>query len=98
MPANQVAKRRKWFKEKCEQGCELCGRKIPASKNNGLIWSHIVSKPIGRDEEVNCLALCPTCSNAFDMVIKPAIFKACKKYSTGLVPNDWENGENRVAR
>lgn len=99
MPANSVAKGRKWFKDKCEGGCQICGRKIPTLKNNGLEWSHIVSKKDnGNDQQINCLVLCPTCALAFDTVIKPAIFKSLIQLTDGKVPRSWENGEGRVAK
>lgn len=99
MPANSVAKKRKWYKEKCLNGCELCGRKVPSLSNNGLQWSHIVSNSDGgKDEKINNLALCPTCSLTFDTVIKPTIFKSFKHYNVRQVPESWENGEGRLPR
>jgi hypothetical protein len=98
MPVNPDAKKRKWFREKCLNGCELCGRKIPTLPNNGLQWSHIISNnDDGKDEKVNNLALCPTCSLAFDTVIKPAIFKSFNHYKVGQIPGSWENGEGRLS-
>jgi len=97
MAANSIAKKRKWYIELCKGGCQLCGRKIPTLTNNGLEWSHIISKNDGgTDEQVNCLALCPTCSRAFDTVIKPALYNAFKKVSIKDMPDNWKNGEGRL--
>ncbi len=97
MAAKSTAKDKKWFVDLCEQGCQICGAKFPNLKNNGLKFSHVVSKKIdkGTDEKVNCLALCPNCADVFDIVIKPAIYDALEKLNNKTVPDSWKNGENR---
>lgn len=96
MTAKSTAKKKKWFIDLCENGCQICGTKLPLLKGNGLEFSHIISKKDGgNDEEINCLALCPNCSTAFDLVLKPAIFNALDKLNNNLVPESWENGESR---
>jgi 5-methylcytosine-specific restriction endonuclease McrA len=97
MPASQQAKNSKWYKEKLANGCELCGRKIPTLENNGLEFSHIISKnDNGTNQQFNCLALCPTCSIAFDTVIKPALYKAFTELNIREIPLNWKNGEGRL--
>ena len=97
MAAKPTAKNKKWFIDLCEDGCQICRMKNPHLKNNGLQFSHIVSKKIdsGNDEKVNCLALCPNCATAFDVILKPAIFMALDKLNNRLTPESWENGEGR---
>jgi 5-methylcytosine-specific restriction endonuclease McrA len=96
MVAKPTAKKKKWFVDRCEEGCQICGTKFPHLKNNGLQFSHIISpKDGGSDEEINCLALCPNCSTAFDVILKPAIYKALDKLSTRRIPESWEKGEGR---
>ena len=97
MAAKSTAKDKKWFVDLCEKGCQICGAKFPNMKNNGLHWSHIISKKDGgNDEEVNCMALCPNCSFTFDLVIKPTIYMAVEKFNNSrTVPESWKNGENR---
>ena len=88
----------KWFRELCDEGCQICGTKLHG-KNNGLEWSHIIStKDGGKNEQDNCLALCPNCAYALDFVIKPAVFKAAKKYSKKKVPESWVDGEGRITQ
>lgn len=97
MAAKIQAKRSKWFKKLCESGCQLSGRKIPSLPNNGLEWSHILSKnDRGNDRQFNCLALCPTCSRAFDTVIKPTLYKAFTELNIREIPLSWKNGEGRT--
>ena len=95
-----TAKKKMWFVDRCKGGCQICGTKIPHLKNNGLQWSHIISSTIdgGSDEEINCLALCPNCSVAFDVILKPAIYKALDKLNNGIIPESWENGEGRKSK
>jgi 5-methylcytosine-specific restriction endonuclease McrA len=96
MVAKPTAKKKKWFVDRCEDGCQICGTKFSKLKNNGLQWSHIISsKDGGSDEEINCLVLCPNCSVAFDVILKPAIYKALDKLNTRRIPESWENGEGR---
>lgn len=96
MAAKPTAKKKKWFVDLCDNGCQICGRKFPYLKNNGLEWSHIISKKDGgKDEEINCLALCRNCSVSLDVIIKPAIFNALDKLNERKVPESWENGEGR---
>jgi len=97
MVAKPTAKRRKWFVERCEKGCEMCGGKFPNIKNNGLRFSHIISKKSGgNDAQANCLVLCPSCALSFDLVVKPAIYKALTEISKGKGPKSWEDGEGRI--
>ncbi len=37
MVAKPAAKKKKWFVDRCEDGCQICGTKFPHLKNNGLI-------------------------------------------------------------
>lgn len=91
-----TAKTKKWYVDRCEYGCQICGTTFPHLKNNGLQWSHIISQNDGgSDEEINCLVLCPNCSVAFDVILKPAIYKALDKFYCGMMPKSWENGEGR---
>jgi len=95
--AKTAAKRKKWFVDLCEKGCQICGIKFPNLKNNGLQWSHIVSiKMGGRDTKGNCLALCPNCETSFDVIAKPAIYRALMEFTGGKVPENWEHGEGRA--
>jgi 5-methylcytosine-specific restriction endonuclease McrA len=97
MPASKQAKQSKWYREKRAIGCELCGRKIPTLENNGLEFSHIISlKDNGTNQQFNCLALCPTCSLAFDTVIKPALYRAFTGLNIQEIPLSWKNGEGRL--
>ena len=96
MTAKSTAKRKKWFIDLCENGCQICGTKLPHLSSNGLEFSHIISKKDGgNDEEINCLALCPNCLTAFDLILKPAIYNALDKLNDKIVPGSWENGESR---
>lgn len=96
MVAKTTAKRKKWFVDLCEKGCQICGIKFPNLKNNGLQWSHIVSTTVGgRDTKDNCLALCPNCETSFDIVVKPAIYRALMELAGGKVPENWKEGEGR---
>lgn len=98
MGAKTSAKRSRWFEERCKDGCQICGSRRPGLKNCGLQWSHIISKMDGGgDNQVNCLALCPTCSDSFDLVMKPAIYDALKHYRDGKVPESWKSGEGRLS-
>lgn len=94
MAAKPTAKKKKWFKDLCEGGCQFCGVKVPDPQ-----WSHIISKNDGgSDEEINCLALCPNCSVAFDVILKPAIYEALDKLNDRRIPESWEKGEGRKSR
>ena len=96
MAAKSTAKKKKWFVDRCEDGCQICGTKFPHLKNNGLQWSHIISpNDGGSDEEINCLVLCSNCSVAFDVILKPSIYGALNKLNCRIVPDSWENGEGR---
>lgn len=98
MVAKTTAKRKRWFIERCERGCQICGAKRPSRKKHALQWSHIVSrKDGGGDTQVNCLAICPNCSDVFDLVLKPAIYEALKRFSDGKVPESWRDGEGRLS-
>ena len=89
---------KKWFSERCEQGCEICGRKLPRRKNHGMKVSHIVSKKDGgSDRKGNILALCPTCADSFDLVLKPALYEALSTVNGGKVPKSWRDGESRTS-
>lgn len=93
MAAKPTAKKKKWFIDLCKNGCQFCGVKRPMLKNNGLEWSHIISKNDGgSDVEINCLALCPNCSLTFDRILKPTIYNALDKLNNRLVPESWETG------
>lgn len=99
MAAKTTAKNKKWFVDLCEKGCQICGMKFHGQKNNGLKWCHIVSKKDGgNDESVNCLALCPNCEYAFDVIIKPAIYVALEKSDSRTVPESWKRGEGRKSK
>lgn len=99
MVAKTTAKRSRWFIERCKKGCQICGSKRPSRKNYGLQWSRIVSKKDGGgDTEVNFLAICPTWSDSFDLVLKPAIYESLNQFTDGNVPESWEDGEGRVGR
>ncbi len=99
MAAKSTAKDKKWFIELCDKGCQICGVKFPNQKNNGIQFSHIISKKDnGKDEQINCMALCPNCSSAFDLVIKPAIYAAVKKFNNKTVPESWKDGEGRRSK
>lgn len=98
MGARTSAKRSLWFTERCKKGCQICGSKRPSRTNCGLQWSHIVSrKDGGGDTKVNCLAICPTCSDSFDLILKPAIYEALKEFANGEVPESWKGGEGRLS-
>ncbi len=99
MPAKPTAKKKKWFIELCEQGCQICGRKFPGQNNNGLEFSHIIaSEDTSNDKKENCLALCPNCAFALDVVIKPSIYRALEKFNNKMVPENWKNGEGRKGK
>ena|SRR3990172_11480896 len=94
-----TAKDKKWFIDLCEKGCQICGRKFPGQKNNGLEFSHIISNDeSGNDKKENCLALCPNCAYAFDVVIKPSIYEAFAQFNNKFVPENWKNGEGRKSK
>ncbi len=97
MAAKSTSKKKRWFVELCENGCQICGTKFHGQKKNGLKFAHIISKKIdnGTDEKVNCLALCPNCADVFDVVIKPAIYDALEKFNNKTVPASWKDGEGR---
>ena len=70
--STSTAKKSKWFRDKCQDGCQICGFKLSGleSNNHGLEFSHIVSKKDGgSDKKINCLALCPNCAYSFDIVL-----------------------------
>lgn len=96
MVAKITAKRKKWFIELCEKGCQICGIKLPGL-NNGLEFSHIVSKNDGgSDREINCLVLCPNCAYSFDYILKPALYNTLKELKNGKVPKSWKDAEGRI--
>ena len=96
MAAKTTAKKKKWFIDLCDGGCQICGTKLPHLNNYGLEWSHIISKNDGgNDEKTNCLVLCPNCSLAFDIILNPAIYSAVDKLNGKIVPESWKNGEGR---
>lgn len=98
MVAKTTAKKKRWFIERCEKGCQICCAKRPSRKNYGLQFSHIVSrKDGGRDTQVNCLVLCPNCSDSFDLILKPAVYEALKKLTKGKAPESWRDGEGRLS-
>jgi len=69
---------------------ELNFKCLSSSENNKKS-----QKDGGNDEEINCLALCPNCATAFDLILKPAIYNALDKLNDKIVPDSWENGESR---
>lgn len=94
--STETAKRSKWFRKLCEDGCQICAVKFPHLPKNGLQFAHIVSTKVGGgNARVNCLALCPNCERSFDIVIKHALYDALKTYTGGKVPENWEHGEGR---
>jgi hypothetical protein len=97
MSAKSTAKKKKWFIRKCEDGCQICGIKIPGPSNYGLEFSHIINKNAGGgDTEINCLALCPNCAYSFDYILKPAIYNALEELNNKKVPENWKDGEGRI--
>lgn len=72
---------------------------FPGQNNNGLEFSHIIaSDDSGNDKKENCLALCPNCAYAFDIVIKPSIYLAFEKFNNKTVPENWKNDEGRRSK
>ena len=76
------------------RGCSLCGGCSPVLANLGLHESHIVS---GVHKDWNKVFLCARCSEAFDRVLKPLIWKALRLHDGGRVPDDWATGEGRLS-
>lgn len=84
-----TVKRSEWFRVRCENGCQICGKKFPGRNNNGLVAAHIIEK--GPKTKINFLALCSNCEKSFDKIIKPAIYNAISEINKGKIPNDWKN-------
>jgi len=86
-----TAKKSKWFRDRCELGCQICGVKFSGRKNNGLVFSHIIED--GPLKKENVLALCPNCEDSFDKTLKPALYEAITKHAGGKVPKVWGKSE-----
>lgn len=71
----------------------MCGHMKPGLPSRGLNEAHIVS---GVNDEGNSLFLCKNCSDAFDLILKPAIYRALTRHNNGKVPEDWETAEGRA--
>ena len=75
-----------------DNGCEWCGRKIPAldsvnlrgKASYGLEFAHILAAQHGPRQHWNGFALCPTCHRLFDRVVKPKIVSALERAVTGF--------------
>ena len=87
--STSTVKKKKWFRDICEEGCQICGKKFPGRNNNGLIAAHIIEN--GPNTKVNYLALCPNCEKSFDKIIKRAVYNAISKINKGKIPDDWKN-------
>ncbi len=97
--STSTAKKSKWFRKLYEDGCQICAIKFPHLPHNGLQFAHIVSKTEGGgDSKINCLALCPNCEKAFDIVVKKAIYHATLRPTKGRVPESWREGEGRAGK
>jgi len=82
------------FEQKAQHGCQLCGWSLPDMLYKGLERCHIIELRAGGTEAPhNLLALCPSCHKAFDMMIKPAIWKAL--YPDGAVPRTWAEPDRK---
>ena len=96
--STSTAKKSEWFRERCEDGCQICAIKFPHLPNNGLQFAHIVSKTEGGgDSKINCLALCPNCEKSFDITVKRGVYRALKRHTNGKVPESWQHGEGRAS-
>jgi len=73
----------------------MCGHMKPGLPSRGLNEAHIIR---GSHEQDNSLFLCKNCSDALDLVLKPAIFRALTLYNSGRVPDDWEKAEGRLEK
>ncbi len=94
--SRSTAKKKKWFVDKCKNGCQICGSRFPGRNNNGLVIGHIIEN--GSDSDINCLALCPNCEKSFDIILKPILFKAIKEINDGKIPESWEHLGNPTLR
>ena len=97
--SKSTAKKKRWFRKLCKDGCQICAIKFPSMPSNGLQFAHIVSPTLdkGGDSRDNCLVLCPNCEKSFDIVVKQGIYRALKRHTWGKVPESWKHGEGRAS-
>ncbi|MGE3850568.1 MAG: HNH endonuclease [Planctomycetota bacterium] len=100
---NRRATVKRVIQERGLRGCEMCGSSKPNLANLGLHVCHVVSASEGGEDNpaTNLLALCPSCADAFDLVLKPKIHRALmarRGPATGKVPDNWSNAEGRQAK
>ena len=85
----------KWIEDHAGAGCAFCGHVNPGLPKPGLVQFQIV-RNAGRAD--NYLALCRNCAASFDMVLKPAIFRALVEHNEGRVPESWKHGDGMLRK
>jgi len=88
-----LAKARRW-----DEGCEMCGFKIPALDNFGLQVAHIISEADGGPNSAdNALVLCNNCAETLDRFLKPKLHAALKMVNIDA-PKRWRHAEGRRSK
>jgi predicted restriction endonuclease len=89
----QLQKAKRW-----DEGCEMCGFKIPALYNYGLQVSHIIAESDGGPNAVvNALVLCNNCAETLDRFLKPKMHAALKHVGIDA-PKGWKQAEGRRSK
>jgi predicted restriction endonuclease len=98
MPFRQPVFRQLQEAKRWDDGCEMCGFRIPALENYGLQVAHIIAEADGGANEVeNALVLCHNCAETLDRFLKPKLHTALKR--VGLkAPKGWKFAEGRRAK
>ena len=85
-------RRNDWINSPVGRGCALCGHMKPGLPSHGLTEAHIIKD---RTETENSMFLCKNCADSFDLILKPAIYRALMNLNDGKVPDNWEDAEGR---
>ncbi len=81
-----------------EEGCEMCGFRIPSLDSYGLQAAHIIAKADGGPNAAeNALVLCYNCAESFDRFLKPKLHAALKLVGIAA-PKGWEHAEGRRSK
>ena len=74
-----------------KDGCEFCGARIPALRDNGLDNAHIIATGYAPEHRWNVLVLCHSCHRILDQVVKPRIADALRVAASGFRENPSNN-------
>lgn len=78
--------------------CQMCGASWIDRDAAHIIDQKEWKKKVKQDSVINGIALCPNCHRAFDVNLRPRLFRALEKYGSINLPGSWESSSRKRAQ